>query len=352
MIFVLLLAACTPGATATPANEASLPTPQAILTQGSPSGGEASAADVSPTPGVTASPTSTPTLTPPQTVQPQGTSTPTASPSSRAACTGDVCIEPGHFFLARPVNSVLGDSIDPSYRFATAQTGTREVHTGVEMPAGFGTPVQAAAAGRVYVAGDDRDIQYGTWKDYYGNLIILEHTFEGFPPVYSLYAHLSKINVVPGQLVSAGEVIGEVGSSGAATGPHLHLEVRAGTAELDGIRNPELWLQPHSQDGVPGGAIAGSITGADGLPRKVELISVQRLDTAGQPTGLAAYIQTYDKKTGRGDDLWKENFALGDLPAGSFMVSFVDLGKVWRQNVQVQPGSVTRIRFKVELTKP
>jgi len=242
----------------------------------------------------------------------------------------------------------LGDAIDPTYRYATSRSGLREVHTGVEMPAAPGDPVYAAAAGKVIVAGSEHDIQYGTWKDYYGNLVILLHTFEGYPPVYSLYAHLSEFKVQAGQVVNPGEVIAWVGGTGAATGPHLHFEVRVGSIALGYTRNPELWLQPHVWAGLSGGAIAGLVTGPGGLPRKVESISIQPFASDGHPSGIAQYTQTYDPKMGHGDGLWKENFALGDLPVGRYQVAFVDLGKVRQQIVDVQPGSVTRLVFRVE----
>lgn len=250
--------------------------------------------------------------------------------------------------LSRPVNGVLGDGIDPSYRYATSRPDTREVHTGVEMPAAFGDPVHAAASGLVLVAGTDSKVQYGTWLNYYGNLVILEHHFEGYPVVYSLYAHLSQLDVSAGQAVQTGDIIGRVGASGAATGPHLHFEVRSGAPALENTRNPELWLLPHPSRGQPGGAIAGLVRDADGMPRAVDSIVIQPLDSAGQPQGLAAYIRTYDKKMGHGDDRWQENFALGDLPAGAYLVSFVDVGKVWKETITVQPGSVTRVSFRVQ----
>lgn len=262
-------------------------------------------------------------------------------------CIAPVCIQEGHFFLARPVHGVLGDGIDPSYRYATTRPDSKEVHTGVEMPAAFGDPVAAAAAGVVAVTGDDKTVQYGTWLNYYGNLVILEHRFDGYPAVYSLYAHLSEVLVSAGQEVQAGDVIGKVGASGAATGPHLHFEVRAGSLALENTRNPELWLIPHPSSAGAGGALAGRITGPDGLPRKVESISVQPLDASGQPAGLALYTRTYDKKFGHPDDLYAENFALGDLPPGPYLVSFVDAGRVWRETVAIQPESVTRVDFQV-----
>ena len=62
-----------------------------------------------------------------------------------------------------------------------------------------------------------------------GRLVVIDHGDE----LYTLYAHLSKIQVEQGQAVPAGEQIGEVGQSGVATGPHLHFEVRINGTPYD-----------------------------------------------------------------------------------------------------------------------
>jgi murein DD-endopeptidase MepM/ murein hydrolase activator NlpD len=88
-------------------------------------------------------------------------------------------------------------------------------HSGVDIAAAYGREVPAAGAGRVVEAGD-----HGA----YGNTVVVEH--QG--GVQTRYAHLSALNVTIGQDVAAGQVIGRVGQSGRATGPHLHFEVLEG----------------------------------------------------------------------------------------------------------------------------
>ena len=96
--------------------------------------------------------------------------------------------------------------------------GTREgrPHEGIDLPAPVGTPVFAAADGRVvYASNGIRG---------YGNLVVVRHTGD----LLTVYAHNSVLLVTPGQPVRAGDRIALVGQSGRATGPHLHFEVRAG----------------------------------------------------------------------------------------------------------------------------
>ncbi len=93
-------------------------------------------------------------------------------------------------------------------------TGERAFHAGIDIAAPSGTPVFAAGKGVVTENG---------FNEILGNYIILKH-----PGTYkTVYGHLKKSFVVLGNSVNAGTVIGEVGSTGYSTGPHLHFEVRS-----------------------------------------------------------------------------------------------------------------------------
>jgi murein DD-endopeptidase MepM/ murein hydrolase activator NlpD len=94
-------------------------------------------------------------------------------------------------------------------------------HPGIDFPAPAGTRVAAARAGRVVSA--------GFASDGYGDRIVLAHG-QG---ERTLYAHLSKVLVRRGEWVGAGTVIGRVGATGFATGPHLHFEVIVRGAKID-----------------------------------------------------------------------------------------------------------------------
>ena len=89
------------------------------------------------------------------------------------------------------------------------------LHWGVDITADMGTPVHAAA---------DAVVSEADWMQGYGKLVVLDHG----NGMRTWYAHLSKFAVVPGQEIRRGEVVGYSGSTGHATGPHLHFEVRMG----------------------------------------------------------------------------------------------------------------------------
>ena len=93
-------------------------------------------------------------------------------------------------------------------------TGDRDFHPGLDISAERGTAVRATAAGRVELAAPSGD---------YGNLVIVDHGYG----IVTRYGHLSKFAVWPGRDVKRGDVLGYVGATGRATGPHLHYEVVA-----------------------------------------------------------------------------------------------------------------------------
>ena len=111
------------------------------------------------------------------------------------------------------VTSSFGFRIDPFL-------GRPALHSGMDLRGELGDPVRATAAGRVIVAGPTGG---------YGNLVEIDHG----AGLATRYGHLSRIAVEEGQWVEVGAFLGEIGSTGRSTGPHLHYEVRVDGAAVD-----------------------------------------------------------------------------------------------------------------------
>lgn len=137
------------------------------------------------------------------------------------------------------IGSTFGRRVDPI-------AGVGAMHEGVDFVADTGTRVVASAGGVVLSA---------EFHPQYGNLIEIDHGND----FSSRYAHLSKINVKPGQIIKRGQLIGASGNTGRSTGPHLHFEVRfKGVAQ-----NPARFLLSGTQL-----ALASPIGGKPAAPAK------------------------------------------------------------------------------------
>jgi murein DD-endopeptidase MepM/ murein hydrolase activator NlpD len=94
------------------------------------------------------------------------------------------------------------------------------MHEGIDIAVGYGTPIRAAASGRVVYAG---------WMSGYGNLVAIDHG----GGISTAYGHQSSIGVSVGEIVAQGQTVGYVGCTGHCFGPHLHFEVRVNGAPVD-----------------------------------------------------------------------------------------------------------------------
>jgi septal ring factor EnvC (AmiA/AmiB activator) len=125
---------------------------------------------------------------------------------------------PSRWPLVGPVNSEFGA------RRSLGGDGS-EFHGGIDIGAERGTPLQAPAAGTVAFAGSQAD---------YGLSVVIDHGQD----VRSVYGHLSRVAVKPGDRVERGTVIGATGNTGRTSGPHLHYEVRVSGRRV----NPRTFL--------------------------------------------------------------------------------------------------------------
>lgn len=111
--------------------------------------------------------------------------------------------------------------ISTQYGMRRYTNGTySSAHSGYDIAADEGDPVIAAGAGRVTYAGKLK---------FYGYTVIIDHGFN----IFSYYNHLSELSVETWQTVSTGEKIGEIGSTGYATGPHLHFNIKVNGVNID-----------------------------------------------------------------------------------------------------------------------
>lgn len=121
--------------------------------------------------------------------------------------------------LIKPVSGII------TSRFAASSRIRSSAHTGLDIATSTGTPVIAAASGKVTFSG---------WKGSYGKLIVITHS----NGVQTYYGHCSALYASVGQTVSQGQKICAVGSTGNSTGPHLHFEIR-----VNGVAyNPQNYL--------------------------------------------------------------------------------------------------------------
>src|SRR5262249_58459823 len=118
---------------------------------------------------------------------------------------------PSSHGLVWPVNGPITSGFGPRWG---------SFHYGLDIGAGYGTAIHAAAAGVVIYAG---------WYDGFGNFVVIDHG----GGLSTTYGHQSRIVVALGERVAQGQLIGYVGSTGFSTGPHLDFEVRVDGSPVD-----------------------------------------------------------------------------------------------------------------------
>lgn len=245
-----------------------------------------------------------------------------------------------HFYFSRPI---AADEINwplPNYRYGGVFFGTDIVHTGIDIPAPRGSTVIAAGKGQVIWAGYGLFYGNNHPDDPYGLAVSIEHDF-GYKgnKLYTIYAHLDRIDVEIGQEVQVGTPLGIVGMTGFTTGPHLHFEVRIEDNSFYTTRNPELWIAPPQGWGV----LVGDFRNTNRSFLTQHPVYVQSLET-----GKKWEVITYGPVTVHKDEYYQENLAISDLPAGAYEVSLTYLDDQYDCQVWIHPGAVTFVSFSGE----
>jgi murein DD-endopeptidase MepM/ murein hydrolase activator NlpD len=243
-----------------------------------------------------------------------------------------------HFYFMRPIQSHDLNWTHPGYRYGNTLFHTFTIHSGVDFAAAKGTPVLAAGDGEVIFLGYGLARGNTDPEDPYGLAIVLRHNF-GYAgqQLYTVYAHLDSAAVGLGQPVQMGDMLGGVGETGRATGPHLHFEVRLGSNTYFSTRNPELWMTLPEGYGV----LAGRILDNYGHYLSERKVRIQSLDSEA-----AWEVWTYARGVVHPDDTYEENFAISDLPAGRYLVEVNFYWQLYSTEVTVLPGRTNMITFR------
>jgi murein DD-endopeptidase MepM/ murein hydrolase activator NlpD len=259
---------------------------------------------------------------------------------------GGAAARPGkreHFWFRRPIAPPDNPHLDQTYTYGSTMGGNFQQHQGVEFNNPEGTPVHAIGDGVVAFAGQ---AEAGA-----NTVAILHDRRFGRSYVYSTYYHNADLTVRAGERVEAGELIAHVGNTGRATNDHLHLEIHI-TPTPDSLRvvdaevrypaftrNPQLWIEP-----LPGtGAIAGRVFDSAGSPVPgARVYGVTKPQPAETPFSFA---ETYEDKA-HPDPAFGEHFAIGDVPAGEYVLGVEVEGQRLFRKVRVAPRKVTEVEFR------
>ncbi len=245
-----------------------------------------------------------------------------------------------HFYFARPIGANEINWPLADYRYGGTFLSKDITHTGVDIGAKMGTPVLAAGSGTVIWAGWGLfSSSPGNLKDPYGMAVAIRHDF-GYQDqaLYTIYAHMSAVDVAVGQWVATGVQLGAVGDTGNTTGPHLHFEVRLGENSYYHTRNPELWLAPAQGWGV----LAGRVMGDNAKLLNSQPVVIDALSGAKRQW----IVNTYGPGAAIHDAYYDENMVISDLPAGDYMVTVITYAVAHKLKVTIIPGHVTFFSYQ------
>lgn len=326
-----------------------------------------------PIPTATQLPIPTASFTPPPTATPEptatGTVTPTPVPTLEYVDTVDrTCPNPAplkpaydryylsgkrwplpdptvatpHFWFGHPFPG--GDRLltNQSFPYGWDMNGRLLLHNGIDSAEPLGTPLLAVGDGTIVVAQSDERAWYGWRCNWYGHLVVLLLDEQwANQPIFVLYGHVLNMTVEAGQRVQKGEQLAEVGFGGAATAPHLHLEVRVGSNEFSETRNPVLWFPPSPRRGV----IIGRLIDPEGRPwQGVDLNLVPENGEASDIRRTWSYLGDPDALI-KPDEGFAENFVFSDVRPGSYklLVRLQDVD--YKSNLVVTGGEITTVEI-------
>lgn len=254
-----------------------------------------------------------------------------------------------HFWVGRPHPASVANQIAaPSYQYGSTGGGRYRPHHGMDIANTFGTPVRAATTGEVvHACLDDLDI-LGPYSNFYGNAVVIRldrrlAVAGGEMDVYLLYGHMSEVNVTKGQRVQPDDIVGKVGMSGIAIGPHLHVEMRVGANNYESSVNSYLWVEPPAGDG----AVAVRLVTADGRTWPRARVTLARFE--GNVATWARVMEIYpDDESINPDPSFGENGAMEAVPAGNYLLVTQVNGERVAAEAVVEPGKTTYVEMRTQ----
>ena len=243
-----------------------------------------------------------------------------------------------HFYLARPIGNNSVNWPIPTYLYGNTDEVIEASHSGLDFAAPMGTPILAAASGKVVFAGYGLLLGKGNTEDPYGIAVVIRHDFSYYGySILTVYGHMDEVAVTEGQKVEEGQTIGYVGNTGNTTGPHVHFEVRLFKDDVYHVENPVLWTSPSIDHGVFVGAFLNKY-GTFLNDREVWITSLS--------TGEVWKMKTYYAQATSNDLYYSENIVLGDLDVGQYEITFLNNYLYNKFIFTIQPGAITYVRFK------
>ncbi len=288
-------------------------------------------------------------ITPTATPEPIPTTPPVVLSPGRSWASFSPAAGSDHFWVGRSFPSFVQNQIAaPSYQFGSTGGNLYRPHHGMDIANSSGTPVRAATVGEVVHAGIDDPELLGPYNRFYGNAVVIRLDQRlpiagGALDVFLLYGHLSEVNVTRGQRVQPDDIVGKVGMTGIAIGPHLHVEMRVGANTYENSVNPYLWVEPPPGDG----AVAVRLLTADGRTWQRARLTLARFE--GNTATWARVIEIYpDGESINPDPAWGENGAMEAVPAGFYyLVGSVNGERVSAQ-AEVRPGQTTFVEIRTK----
>jgi photosystem II stability/assembly factor-like uncharacterized protein len=240
-----------------------------------------------------------------------------------------------HQWMLRPIGPDDQNCKDQTYLYGSTMGGNFRQHQGNEYNNPEGVPIRAVDSGVIVFTNPE-----------IGHSVLRCDTKTGDNVTYAHYHHQNQILKQVGDRVMKGDTIGTIGKKGNVTNEHLHFEVAftekdSQTDVPTHTRNSELWVEP-----LPGcGTIVGSLVDAAGVPVPgARIYGVTKPIPTETPFSFA---ETYRDKV-HPDETYDENFAIGDVPAGDYVIYANADDRSASVKVRVEAGKFTRVKLQLK----